>query len=83
MEVATFVDEGNLLRCTEYPSSLTSCSQLYSTEGNNETLIAAYHRIRSVINARKPFVELFDGYEGILDLIIGINSLLLSTLRLD
>lgn len=83
MEVATFVDEGNLLRCTEHPSSLTSCSQLYSTEGNNETLIVAYHRIRSVINARKPFVELFDGYEGILDLIIGINSLLLSTLGLD
>jgi len=44
--------------------------KLYCAEGGKETLIAAYHRGRYVMNARKPFVELFDGYEDILDLII-------------
>lgn len=51
---------------------LTSYSQLYRVEeGKEDVLVAAYHRGHLVINVRKPFIELFDGYEEILDLLVG------------
>lgn len=43
------------------------------SEGSEGTLVAAYHRGRYAIKARKPFVELFDGYEDILDTLIGMD----------
>ena len=52
----------------------TTMTQLYHSEDDKENPVAVYRRGCRLIKSRKASLELCDGYEGILDLIVGMGS---------